>query len=137
MNYMKVNEKIKKLEEITKRIEDCQSATAGSLCPYELYRYENIILQNIKTAVDLLKEIKPERQSKVFTKEELSDFDGTNGKPAYVAVNGIVYDVSLEPTWGGASHFGLLAGTDVTEQFNRCHGNLQVLSKLPKAGELK
>lgn len=137
MNYMNVNEKIKKLEQITKRIEDCQSAAAGSLCPYELYRYENIILQNIKTALDLLKEIKPERQSKVFTKEELSDFDGTNGKPAYVAVNGIVYDVSLEPTWGGASHFGLLAGTDVTEQFNRCHGNIQVLSKLPKAGELK
>lgn len=134
---MNINEKIKKLEEITKRIEDCQNAAAGSLCPYEVYKYENIILQNIKNAVDLLKDIKPERQSKIFTKEELSDFDGTNGKPAYVAVNGIVYDVSLEPTWGGASHFGLLAGKDVTEQFNRCHGNIQVLSKLPKAGELK
>jgi predicted heme/steroid binding protein len=51
-------------------------------------------------------------------------------------VNDIVYDVSLESTWGGASHFGLLAGKDLTDQFNGCHGMSPILSKLPKVGIL-
>ena len=137
MNSKAIDTNVKKLEEILKRIENYQNIIRGSLCPYTTYKYQDIISDNIRTALNLMKKLQMERQSKVFTGEELSYYDGTNGKPAYVAVNGIVYDVSLEPTWGGASHFGLLAGKDVTEQFNRCHGNIQVLSKLPKAGELK
>lgn len=137
MNSKGIDTNVEKLEEILKRIENYQNIIRGSLCPYTIYKCQAIISENIRTALNLMKELQMERQSKVFTGEELSYYDGTNGKPAYVAVNGIVYDVSLEPTWGGASHFGLLSGKDVTEQFNRCHGNIQVLSKLPKAGELK
>ena len=72
-----------------------------------------------------------------FTIEELSKYDGRDGRPAYVAVNGIVYDVSNEATWGGASHFGLIAGKDLTSAFNGCHGRIEVLSKLPKVGVIK
>lgn len=76
------------------------------------------------------------RQEKQFTLEELSQYDGTGGKPAYVAVQGIVYDVSREATWGGGTHFGLRAGKDLTAQFQSCHGMMQILSRLPKIGTM-
>mgnify|MGYP000884858763 FL=1 len=77
-------------------------------------------------------------EERVFTLEELSQYDGSNGKLAYVAVNGIVYDVSLEATWGGGTHFRLYAGQDLSEQFNGCHGgNLEVLRNLPRVGVLQ
>lgn len=72
-----------------------------------------------------------------FTNEELSQYDGSNGRPAYVAVNGIVYDVSLEATWGGGTHFSIYAGHDLTAQFNGCHlGRTEILGKLPQIGLL-
>jgi predicted heme/steroid binding protein len=74
---------------------------------------------------------------KEFTLEELAQYDGSGGKPAYVAVNGIVYDVSNEATWGGGTHFGLYAGKDLTAQFKGCHGMESILGKLLKVGELK
>lgn len=76
------------------------------------------------------------RAEKIFTIEELSRYDGSNGKPAYIAVNGIVYDVSKEPTWEGAEHFNMKAGTDLTEQFNSCHGEVELLHNLPMVGML-
>lgn len=77
------------------------------------------------------------RQMKSFTLEELSGFNGSNGKPAYVSVDGVVYDVSKEATWGGATHFGLYAGNDLTAQFKGCHNKADILSKLPKVGVIK
>lgn len=74
---------------------------------------------------------------RIFTLEELSQYDGSGGRPAYVAVNGIVYDVSLEPTWGGGTHFSLYAGRDLSNAFNGCHGRIEVLRNLPKVGILE
>lgn len=72
-----------------------------------------------------------------FTIEELSQYDGSNGRPAYVAVNGIVCDVSLEATWGGGTHFSMYAGQDLTAQFNGCHGGrTEILRNLPQIGLL-
>jgi len=80
----------------------------------------------------------PQPSERVFTIEELAQYDGANGRPAYVAVNGVVYDVSLEATWGGGTHFSLYAGKDLTPQFTGCHGgNLEVLRNLPKVGILE
>lgn len=77
-------------------------------------------------------------EERVFTIEELAQYDGSNGKSAYVAMNGIVYDVGLEATWGGGTHFALYAGKDLTNQFNSCHdGRLEVLRKLPQIGVLQ
>lgn len=72
-----------------------------------------------------------------FTKEELAQYDGSGGKPAYIAVGGTVYDVSANGAWGGGTHFGLVAGKDLTAQFNSCHDNDGILSMLPKVGILK
>lgn len=77
------------------------------------------------------------REQKQFTLQELSSFDGSGGKPAYVAVEGIVYDVSTHPGWGGGTHFGLVAGRDLTQEFKGCHGMIQILSKLPKIGVIR
>ena len=72
-----------------------------------------------------------------FTTEELSHYDGSKGRPAYVAVNGIVYDVSLEATWGGGTHFSLYSGQDLSSQFAACHGGrTETLRNLPQVGLL-
>ena len=60
---------------------------------------------------------------KAFTKSELAKFDGKNGNKAYVAYNGIVYNVTNSPTsnsWTNGEHHGLLAGTDLTSRLNNC-----------------
>ncbi|WP_207640916.1 cytochrome b5 domain-containing protein [Clostridium lundense] len=101
------------------------------------------IMNGLKSITEIYRHMQDENinvnleKPKEFTLEELSKYDGTMGKPAYVAVNGTVYDVSNEASWGGASHFGLIAGKDLTAQFNGCHGNASILSNLPKVGTLK
>jgi mannose-6-phosphate isomerase-like protein (cupin superfamily)/predicted heme/steroid binding protein len=83
------------------------------------------------------KKQKNSRQTKEFTLSELAQYDGTMGKPAYVAVNGIVYDVSANSKWSGAVHYGLTAGKDLSSQFENCHSSASKLAKLPKVGVLK
>ncbi|MDF2590085.1 MAG: steroid-binding protein [Anaerocolumna sp.] len=84
----------------------------------------------IDQQTDVLREITP---------DELATFNGKNGMPIYVAVNGIVYDVTTAPAWFGGMHFaGLTAGKDLTDRFLSCHKNmLTVLDKYPKVGILK
>lgn len=78
------------------------------------------------------------RQVKELTLEELSKYDGANGAPAYIAIDGIVYDVSLSPVWAGGTHYGLYAGRDLTTEFKNCHkGQMSILENLPKVGNLK
>ena len=76
------------------------------------------------------------RQEKEFTLEELSQYTGDKGKPAYVAIEGIVYDISNSKAWGGGTHFGLTAGQDLTSEFNSCHGIIDILTNAPKVGIL-
>lgn len=71
-----------------------------------------------------------------FTLEELAKYDGKNGNPAYVAVNGIVYDVTDNAVWAAATHFGLTSGKDLSEQFNSCHAGQPILNKLKIIGKL-
>jgi predicted heme/steroid binding protein len=49
-----------------------------------------------------------------LTLQELSMYDGQNGMPAYVAYNGMIYDVTYESAWAGGSHQGITAGQDIT-----------------------
>ncbi len=71
-----------------------------------------------------------------FTLEELARFNGKNGNPAYVAVNGVVYDVTNNAAWAAATHFGLSAGNDLTTSFASCHAGTDILSRLPIVGNL-
>ena len=74
---------------------------------------------------------------KVFTLEELAKYNGKDGQPAYIAVDGIVYDVSDVPAWSGGKHQGFEPGQDVTDQIADIspHGK-RVLDNLPKVGTL-
>ena len=79
----------------------------------------------------------PQTNGRNFTTEELANFDGKNGKPAYVAVNGTVYDVTSNRAWAAATHFGLVAGKEYSQQFASCHaGQQSILTTLPAVGRL-
>ncbi|ULQ59161.1 hypothetical protein K7I13_11740 [Brucepastera parasyntrophica] len=72
-----------------------------------------------------------------LTVEQLSQYNGQDGRPAYVAVDGIIYDVTAVPKWAGGKHMGNTAGQDLTEviKTKSPHGT-SVLSKLPVVGKL-
>ena len=74
-------------------------------------------------------------QMKTFTKEELKKYDGQNGNPAYVAVDGVVYDVTNEKSWKGGKHKGVKAGNDVSEAMKSSSHGLEPLKKLPVVGK--
>lgn len=51
-----------------------------------------------------------------FTLEELSEFDGKNGKSAYIGYMGKVYDVTGSFHWKNGTHWVIhKAGTDLTD----------------------
>ncbi|MDQ0246810.1 putative heme/steroid binding protein [Bacillus fengqiuensis] len=79
----------------------------------------------------------PQQNQRTFTIQELANYDGKNGKSAYVAVNGIVYDVTNNRAWAAATHFALTAGKDYTKEFASCHaGQQSILATLPVVGRL-
>ncbi|MGZ9647219.1 cytochrome b5 domain-containing protein [Lactiplantibacillus pentosus] len=49
-----------------------------------------------------------------FNQTELSKYNGQDGQPAYVAVDGVVYDVTGVAAWAGGKHHGNLAGQELT-----------------------
>lgn len=117
-----------------------------SACPYEKNYYERLIVARTEQLINYMKYTSstPTERSgsfqrqKEFTLEELATYDGASGRDAYLAVNGTVYDISKEATWGGGTHFGLYAGKDLSEEFIGCHkGAPGILNKLPKVGILK
>lgn len=83
----------------------------------------------------ILEPIKPENQ-KTFTLQELAAYDGKDGNPAYVAVNGIVCNVTNSAAWAAATHFGLIAGRDLTDEFIACHVGQPILNTLTVVGKL-
>lgn len=95
---------------------------------------ETEVLSDLLRKMERAEADETDRLERVFTIEELSRYNGKNGYPAYVAVNGAVYDVGDVAAWGGATHFGLTAGEDVTKAFMSCHGNQNFLDALPVVG---
>lgn len=70
-----------------------------------------------------------------LTLEELKEYEGQDSAPAYIAVDGIIYDVSDVKAWNGGIHNGFSAGNDVTDiiKSQSPHG-LSVLGNLPEIG---
>lgn len=74
----------------------------------------------------------------VFTLDELSEYDGKDGNPAYVAVDGVVYDVSGIGAWKDGEHFnGVKAGEDNTDMISQSPHGESVLEDLPVVGTLE
>ena len=57
-----------------------------------------------------------------FTKETLSNYNGKNGRPAYIAFNGTVYDVTNNTHWLNGENNGIHAGCDVSLDLATCKG---------------
>lgn len=82
--------------------------------------------------------LQPDSREPVITPDELMMNNGKDGTPAYVAVNGVVYNMSDVPAWAAATHFGMSAGQDLTEEFLACHANQAIiLSRLQEVGRLE
>lgn len=71
---------------------------------------------------------------KSFSAEELSKYDGKNGNPAYVAVDGKVYD--LTSVFEEGKHYSHYAGKELTKAFYSYHLT-KALAKYPVVGLLK
>jgi len=80
-----------------------------------------------------------EENLKIFTLEELSEFDGKEGRKAYVAIDGLVYDVTDVSAWSGGSHFrNTTAGKDLTDiLFDDSPHGARVLENLTIVGRLE
>lgn len=53
---------------------------------------------------------------KTYPIEELSKYTGKDGNPAYIAVDGVVYDVTNVSQWKNGMHNGFKAGLDLTQE---------------------
>ena len=74
---------------------------------------------------------------KEFTEEELVQCNGRDGKPAYVAYKGKVYDVSTSFLWKDGTHQVLhSAGVDLTAALEQAPHGRDVLEKFPVVGIL-
>ncbi len=68
-------------------------------------------------------------EERIFTEPELQQFDGTRGKPAYIACDGVVYDVTASTLWRGGLHQDLhYAGTDLTRTLRKAPHTVEVFS---------
>jgi len=75
---------------------------------------------------------------KEFDAKDLAEYDGKNGKPAYVAYQGKVFDVSKSKLWKGGFHMNRhAAGKELTMDIQAAPHTPEVLEKLPLVGTVK
>ena len=68
---------------------------------------------------------------------ELAQNDGRNGKPAYVAFKGVVYDVSASAFWMEGDHMGAhQAGKDLTNEMELAPHREETLQRMKQVGVL-
>jgi predicted heme/steroid binding protein len=102
---------------------------------YLEFFYQPTPVGNIKqNSINVSQPSSNQSTQKTFTASELSKYNGKNNNPAYVAVDGIVYD--LTNVFINGTHFGYSAGQDLTNIFNAKHSKSQI-EKYPVVGILK
>ena len=73
-----------------------------------------------------------------MTREELSEYDGREGRKAYGAVNGVIYDFSESAMWVDGDHQGLhQAGRDLTDELKEAPHVRAVVERFPVVGKLE
>ena len=72
-----------------------------------------------------------------FAKEDLAQYDGKDGAPAYIAYEGTVYDVSNSFLWQRGRHQVLHAvGQDLTGDLDGAPHGADLLDRVPIVGVL-
>jgi predicted heme/steroid binding protein len=78
-----------------------------------------------------------EGPSRKFNLEELKNYNGTEGKPAYIVFEGKVYDVTDSGLWQDGNHLGdHQAGKDLTTAIKSAPHGDEVLAKVKQVGVL-
>ncbi len=76
-------------------------------------------------------------QGRAFSAEELAEFDGKDGRKAYTAFEGKVYDVTDSTLWKLGEHFGLKAGIDLTAKMAEAPHGPEVFAGFTQIGTLE
>ena len=71
-----------------------------------------------------------------LTKAQLEEYNGTGGKPAYIAFEGKIYDMSASGVFKDGMHFNHEVGFDLTEDMQMAPHDEDVLEKFPVVGEV-
>lgn len=74
--------------------------------------------------------------ARTVTGQELTAATCDDGQQCWVAVNGVVYDMSVFPKWARGRHHGVDAGTDATQRFVGSGHARAILEKMPVVGRL-
>ena len=78
-----------------------------------------------------------ESAQRKFTLEELKQYDGKNGRPAYIAYKGKVYDVTDNYLWIDGDHQGEhVAGKDLTAEMAQAPHGEETLERIKLIGIL-
>ncbi len=73
-----------------------------------------------------------------FTETELRQYDGSRGRPVYIAYKGYVYDVTLSRYWQTGMHQDLhYAGLDLTRSLRKAPHKEEVFARFKIVGILK
>jgi predicted heme/steroid binding protein len=73
---------------------------------------------------------------RIFTPEELARFDGKEGRPAYIAFMGMVYDVTSSFLWKNGEHQAShRAGTDLSRALARSPHGAGIIGKFKAVGK--
>ena len=76
-------------------------------------------------------------EQKKVTRQELEENNGKNGKPAYIAYQGKVYDVTESSFWIDGEHVGMhQAGRDLTEELEMAPHKEENFERVKLIGEL-
>jgi len=73
-----------------------------------------------------------------MTREELANYDGREGRPAYAAVNGKIYDFTGSKLWAAGNHMQQhQAGQDLSEALLKAPHVRAVIERFPVVGRLE
>jgi len=73
-------------------------------------------------------------EERLFTLDELSKYNGENGNYAYIAIKGIVYDISNIALLRSGKHHGVISGNDVTKLFPHA---INIIKRAKVVGKLE
>ncbi|MCP5102306.1 MAG: hypothetical protein GY950_02955 [bacterium] len=74
---------------------------------------------------------------KDFTLDGLVQFDGKEGRPAYIVLDGTIYDVTASKLWKNGNHVKKhMAGFDLTNALKQAPHGADRLDSMPMVGKL-
>ncbi len=117
-------------------------ATVGCSAPAEEVikeeAMEETVMEKEVVAEEDMVESQSENELLELTYDELAKYNGEDSMPAYVAVDGVIYDVTDVPAWKGGKHKGNVAGQDVTDAIkNKSPHGVKNLEGLTIVGKIK